>query len=230
VLVVVGVYLRLRVEESAAFRQAPEAAAVPALEALRTHWRPIVIVFFAEMAQTSYFYLTAIFTIAFATRQLGIAKDVITQAVLLANVVALVAMPLIGAWSDRIGRKRLFLVGVALAATSMFAFYNVLATRDTLLVTAAVVLAAGIIHPLMFGTEGSYFPELFPTRIRFSGVSIGKQFGVVLGGGIAPLVATSLYSYTGTAHAITAYYVALALAAMIALSFAHETNKSQLPS
>ena len=230
VLVVVGVYLRLRVEESAAFRQAPEAAAVPAVEAMRTHWRPIIIVFFAEMAQTSYFYLTAIFTIAFATRQLGIAKDVITQAVLLANVVALVAMPLIGAWSDRIGRKRLFLIGVALAATSMFAFYNVVATRDTLLVTAAVVLAAGIIHPLMFGTEGSYFPELFPTRIRFSGVSIGKQFGVVLGGGIAPLVATSLYSYTGTAYAITAYYVALALAAMIALSFAHETSKSQLPS
>ena len=177
----------------------------------------------------SYFYLTAIFTLSFATRQLGVAKDVMTQAVLLANLVALVVMPLIGAWSDRIGRKRLFLGGVALAACSMFAFYNVLASRDTLLVTAAVVLAAGIIHPLMFSTEGSYFPELFPTRIRFSGVSIGKQFGVVLGGGIAPLVATSLYSATGTAYAITAYYVTLALAAMVAVAFAHETSKSELP-
>ena len=229
VLVVLGVYLRLRVEESAAFREAPKTAAVPAAEAVKTHWRPIVIVFFAEMAQTSYFYLTAIFTLSFATRQLGVAKDVMTQAVLLANVVALVAMPVIGAWSDRIGRKRLFLSGVTLAACSMFAFYNVLASRDTLLVTAAVVLAAGIIHPLMFSTEGSYFPELFPTRIRFSGVSIGKQFSVVLGGGIAPLVATSLYSFTGTAYAITAYYVALALAAMIALTFAQETSKSELP-
>jgi len=95
---------------------------------------------------------------------------------------------------------------------------------------AAVVLAAGIIHPLMFGTEGSYFPELFPTWIRFSGVSIGKQFGVVLGGGIAPLVATSLYSSTSTSYAITGYYMALALGAMITFSFAHETSKSQLPS
>lgn len=228
ILVVLGVYLRLRIEESATFREAPKAETVPFLEALRFHWQPIVIVFFAEMAQTSYFYLTAIFTISFATRQLGVPKDVITQAVLAANVVALFAMPLIGAWSDRIGRKRLFLAGVALAAASMFAYYNVIASRDPLLVTCAVVLAAGIIHPLMFSTEGSYFPELFPTRIRFTGVSIGKQLGVVLGGGIAPLVATTLYAQTGRTYAITGYYVVLAFAAVIALGFARETGKSRL--
>ena len=228
VLVGLGVYMRLRIEESATFREAPGATAVPAIEALRTHWRSILIVFFAEMAQTSYFYLTAIFTISFATRQLGVQKDVITRAVLLANLVSLVAMPLIGVWSDRIGRKRLFLVGVAFATVSMFVFYDVVASRDTLLVTAAVVVTAGMIHPLMFGTEASYFPELFPTRIRFTGVSIGKQFGVVLGGGIAPLVATGLFAQTGSAHAITGYYVALALAALIALGFARETGKSRL--
>jgi MFS family permease len=228
-LVALGLYLRLRIEESALFRAAAEVAAIPAVEAVRTHWRSIVIVFFAEMAQTSYFYLTAIFTISFATRQLGVAKDLITQAVLLANLLGLVAMPLIGAWSDRIGRKRLFLAGVVIAAASMFAFYDVVASRDPLLVTLAVMLAAGVIHPLMFSTEGSYFPELFPTRIRFTGVSLGKQFGVVLGGGIAPLVATSLFAQTGTTYAITGYYVALALAAVIALGFAEETFKSRLP-
>ena len=228
VLVIVGVYLRLRIEESSTFREAPQAETVPFLEAIRFHWRSIIIVIFAEMAQTSYFYLTAIFTISFATRQLGVAKDVITQAVLIANIVALFAMPLFGAWSDRIGRKRIFLAGVMIAAASMFAYYNVLATRDTLLVTLAVVLAPGIIHPLMFSTEGSYFPELFPTRIRFTGTSIGKQLGVVLGGGIAPLVATSLFAQTGTAWAITGYYFALAVGAVIALSFAHETGKSRL--
>jgi MFS family permease len=228
VLVALGVYMRLRIEESATFREARPADTVPVVEAVKGHWRPILIVFFAEMAQTSYFYLTAIFTISFATRQLGVPKDVITQAVLFANLVGLVAMPLIGAWSDRVGRKRLFLAGVVLATISMFAFYGAVASRDTLLVTGAVILAAGVIHPLMFGTEGSYFPELFPTRIRFTGVSIGKQFGTVFGGGIAPLLATSLFALTGSTYAITGYYVALALAAMIALGFAHETSKSRL--
>jgi MFS family permease len=228
ILVAVGFYVRLRIEESPAFREAQEVTKVPAIEAIRTHWRSIIVVFFAEMAQTSYFYLTAIFTISFATRQLGVAKDVVTQAVLFANLVALVAMPVIGAWSDRIGRKRLFVAGVVLAAVSMFAFYNVVATRDAWLVTIAVVLAAGVIHPLMFSTEGSYFPELFPTRVRFTGVSIGKQFGVVFGGGIAPLVATSLFAATGTTYSISAYYLVLALIALIALGFAQETGKSRL--
>jgi MFS family permease len=230
VLVVIGLYVRLRIDESPAFRETPQVAKVPAIEALRTHGRSIIVVFFAEVAQTSYFYLTAIFTISFATRQLSVAKDVVTQAVLLANLVALVAMPVIGAWSDRIGRKRLFVTGVVLAACSMFAFYSVVATREAWLVAIAVVLAAGLIHPLMFSTEGSYFPELFPTRVRFTGVSIGKQFGVVLGGGIAPLVATGLFAATGTTFAITGYYVVLALAALIALGFVHETSRSRLPS
>ena len=220
VLVLLGVYMRLRIEESATFRGVKNVESIPALEAVRTHWRSIIIVLFAEMAQSSYFYLTAIFTISFATRQLGVAKDVITQAVLLANLVGLVGMPLIGAWSDRVGRRWLFLAGVVLAAISMAGFYSVIASRDPVLVTAAVVLAAGLIHPLMFSTEGSYFPELFPTRIRFTGVSIGKQLGTVLGGGIAPLVATSLFAQTGSTFAITGYYVALALAAVIALAFA----------
>jgi MFS family permease len=228
ILVIVGIYMRLRIEESSAFLQVSEVAKVPAFEALQSHWRPIIVVLFAEIAQTAYFYLTAIFTISVATRQLGVAKDVITQAVLLANLVALVTMPVIGAWSDRVGRKWLFVTGVVLAAISMFAFYHMVATRETLLVTTAVVLAAGIIHPLMFATEGSYFPELFPTRVRFTAVSIGKQLGVVLGGGIAPLVATSLFAGTGTTAAITAYYVALAFAALIALSFVRDTSKSRL--
>src|SRR5579871_3470066 len=150
VLVVIGFYVRLRIEESSAFLQVSDTAKVPAVEAVGSHWRPILVVLFAEVAQTSYFYLTAIFTISFATRQLGVAKDVVTQAVLLANLVAFIAIPAIGAWSDRVGRKRLFVAGVVLAAASMFGFYHLVASRETLLVTTVVVLAAGIIHPLMF--------------------------------------------------------------------------------
>lgn len=232
ILVGIGIYIRLRIEESSAFQQASVRTAqppkVPALEAIKSHPRPILAVLVAEMAQTSFFYLTAIFTLSFATRQLGVSKEVMTQAVLLANVVALVAMPIIGSWSDRIGRKRLFLAGLVLAALAMLIFYDLLATQNTILVMAAVIVAAGIIHPLMFSTEGSYFPELFPTRVRFSGVSLGKQIGTVLGGGLAPLIATALYAAIGSTWSIVCYYLVLAIAAAIALRFVHETKDAPL--
>jgi len=232
ILVAIGLYMRLRIEESSTFREAQRRATrsqpVPAMEAIRNHPRPILVVFFAEMAQTSYFYLTAIFALSFAIRQLGVAKEVMTQAILFANVVAFIAMPVIGAWSDRVGRKRLFLAGLVLAALSICVFYDLLATRNTTLIMAAVIVAAGLIHPMMFSTDGSYFPELFPTRIRFSGVSIGKQLGTVLGGGLAPLIATALYAGFGTTLAIIGYYLALAIAAMVALSFVRETGHESL--
>lgn len=231
ILVALGLYARLRIEESPTFeaaRRQGESVALPAFEAIRKHPGSIVAVLFAEMAQTSYFYLTAIFTLSFATRQLGVSKEVMTQAVLLANVFSAIAMPTIGAWSDRIGRKRLFLAGVAFAALSMLIYYNVLATRETWMVIGAVVVAGGLIHPLMFSTEGSYFPELFPTHVRFSGVSIGKQLGTVLGGGLAPLIATALYAAFGTTLAITGYYLLLAFGAGIALCFMRETRGERL--
>jgi len=81
---------------------------------------------------------------------------------------------------------------------------------------------------MMFGPEGSFFPELFPTSVRFSGVSIGKQFGTVLGGGIAPLVAATLYARFGTTTAISVYFIILAVGGGIALAMARETAKSAL--
>lgn len=232
ILVGIGIYIRIRIEESSAFRQATtrtvQPPKVPALEAIRSYPRPILAVLVAEAAQTSFFYLTAIFTLSFATRQLGVSKEVMTQAVLLANIVALIAMPVIGSWSDRTGRKRLFLAGLALASLSMLVFYGLLATQNAVLVMGAVIIAAGIIHPLMFSTEGSYFPELFPAHVRFSGVSIGKQMGTVLGGGLAPLIATALYAATGSTWSIVIYYLVLTAAAAIALRFVHETKDEPL--
>ena len=106
----------------------------------------------------------------------------------------------------------------------MLFFFHVLETREPLLITLALVAAARIVHPMMFGPEASFLPEQFPTRVRFSGVVIGKQAGTVLGGGIAPLVATSLYAWSGTTAAITAYFIVLAVGAVIALSLARETK------
>jgi metabolite-proton symporter len=229
VLIVLGLYLRFSIEESILFKKELATARitnVPALEAIKHCPKPIAIVFFGEMAQTSFYYLTAIFSLSYVTRELGVPRDVVTRAILLANIASLVMMPIYGAWSDRIGRKRLFMAGVIFAAIFMTVVYPLLATRDPTIITLTLVIGAGLIHPLMFASEGSYFPELFPTNVRFSALSIGKQLGTVLGGGLAPLVATSLYAWNGSVVLIVAYYLVLALAGIVALSFAKETTNS----
>jgi MFS family permease len=230
ILVLIGLYMRLRVAETPVFKSIArrgDLAKVPAIEAVKLHTKPIVIVFLIELAQSSFFYLTAIFSISFATHNAGVSREVITQSVLFANIAAFVMIPLFGAWSDRVGRRWIMMSGVVLSALSMVAFYRAIGTRESFFITVALVATAGIIHPMMFGPEASFFPEQFPTRVRFSGVVIGKQLGTV-GGGLAPLVATSLYAWSGTTAAVTAYFVALAAAALIALSAAQETKDRAL--
>ncbi len=227
ILVAVGLYLRYGIEETKIFRGS-RVSQLPAIEALQRHAKPILIVFFIELAQTSFFYLTAIYTLSYAARELGVARDTLAQAVLIANIFGFFLVPLFGALSDRVGRKPVYSVGLATATLAMLFFYNALATQNPVIITIAVVVTAGIIHPMMFGPEGSFFPELFPTNVRFSGVSIGKQFGTVLGGGIAPLIAASLFARYGTTTAISAYFVLLAIGGSVALVLAKETAKRSL--
>jgi MFS family permease len=167
-------------------------------------------------------------TLSYASRELGVARDTLAEAVLIANIFGFFLVPFFGALSDRVGRKPVYSVGLAAAAVAMLFFYNALATQNPIIITIAIVVTAGIIHPMMFGPEGSFFPELFPTNVRFSGVSIGKQFGTVLGGGIAPLVAASLFARYGTTTAISAYFILLAMGGAIALALAKETAKRSL--
>lgn len=232
VLVAVGLYIRLKVEESPAFvasQDAAPTAKVPALDALRNFGKPIAIILFAAMAETTFFYVTSIFSLSYVTKSLALPRDIVTTAVLIACVLALFTVPYFGSLSDRIGRKGMFMLAILLGAIYMYFFFGLLNTREPLIIIGAITVAAGIIHPLMFAPEGSFFPELLPTRVRFSAVSIGKQFGTVLGGGIAPLIASSLLaSSDGNPRVIAMYYSAIAVVALFALYFARETKDQKI--
>jgi len=228
VLVLLGVYVRLKLEESATFKAAAELreiARVPVLEVLTNYMRPTLITFFIVMAETSFFYLTAIFSISYGTKRLGLPRTTLTDALLVANCLALFTVPLFGALSDRIGRRPSFLAGILATALYIYPFFLLMATKEALLVTAAIAIAVGLIHPMMFGPEGSFFSELFDTRVRFSGVSVGKQIGTVLGGGLAPLIGTSLVAWSnGSIVPVVFYFVTLAVFAFAAAVMTHETK------
>jgi len=231
VLVAVGTYVRTRVEESAKFASVVREQAivrVPVAEILKRYRTPTLITFFICLAETSFFYLAAIFSLSYGTKTLGMPRTTLTTAVLIANCFALFTVPLFGMLSDRIGRRPLFLAGISATAAYIYPFFLLMGTRDPALVTIAIVTAAGIIHPMMFGPEGSFFAELFDTPVRFSGVSFGKQLGTVLGGGLAPLVATSLLAWRGSILLVVGYFLVFAAMALVAALYAKETRHRAL--
>lgn len=232
VLVAIGVYVRLKVEESASFAKiaaSRQVARIPMLEVFRNYRRPTLITLLVSLAETSFFYLTAIFAMSYGIKTLGMTRTTLTDAVLFANCLAFFAVPLFGALSDRIGRKPVFIAGIVATMLYIYPFFLLMGTTDPFLVTLAIVLAAGLIHPLMFGPEGSFFAEQFDTRVRFSGVSFGKQVGTVLGGGVAPLIASALLlRYDNSFVPIVVYFLLMATVALVAAFAAKETRNERL--
>ncbi|HEX7812439.1 MAG TPA: MFS transporter [Burkholderiales bacterium] len=228
VLVAVGLYVRLKVEESASFAKIAakrEVVRIPMLEVFRHFPRPTMITLLVCLAETAFFYLTAIFALSYGTRTLGMPRPLLADALLYANCLAFLTVPMFGALSDRVGRKPVFMSGVIATMIYIYPFFLLLGTKDPALVTLAIVFAAGLIHPLMFGPEGSFFAEQFETRVRFSGVSFGKQVGTVLGGGLAPLIASALLlKFDNSFVPIVIYFLILATIALIATIAATETR------
>ncbi|ALS66067.1 MFS transporter [Pandoraea apista] len=231
-LVALGTYVRLKVEESPSFKAAEQhrdIAKVPVAEVITHYWRPTLVTFFICLAETSFFYLVAIFSLSYGTKTLGLPRNTMADGVLYANILAMLTIPAFGMLSDKLGRRPMFLMGLAATAIFIYPFFLMMGSKETALVVMAIVIGAGVIHPMMFGPEGSFFSELFDTRVRFSGVSLGKQIGTVLGGGLAPMIAASLLAWShGQIWPVIVYFLILAAMALISTFLVRETKDRTL--
>lgn len=228
VLVGLGFYIRLKVEESPVFEATrTPPARVPLLQVLDNYKRPALIVFCCALAESGVFYLTSIFGLSYGVKTLGIDQATLLRGVLLGNVIAIAMVPLFGALSDRIGRRVVLGTGFVLAGLYVaFLFFPLLQTRDTLLVVLAMAIPGALIQPMHIGVTSSFYPELFPdTRVRFSGVSLGRQFGTIFGGGAMPVIAASLLAWSGgSLLPILIYFSLVSVIAIGAVLAAEETR------
>jgi MFS family permease len=149
-------------------------------------------------------------------------RSVALSAVLIASALQLVLIPLFGALSDRVGRRPVYAGGAVAAATWAFVFFPLLDTGSRPVIVLAVVVALAA-HAAMYGPQAAFVAELFATRLRYSGASMGYQIAGIFGGALAPIIAIKLVDATGSAFAVSVYVAAALALTFIGVAFAPET-------
>ena len=230
VLVGVGLYIRLAIAESPAFRQVQESnttAPMPIIDVLRTYPKAVLIAMGLRVAENGSFYVFSVFVLAYVTEQLGLPNSLVLAGVMIASAIELFAIPFYGALSDRVGRKPVYLGGAVFSLLFAFPFFWLVNTEVTVLIWLAIVLALVGGHAAMYGPQASFFSELFGTRVRYSGASLGYQLASVFAGGLAPFIATALLAAFGYG-AVALYLAFMALITIVAVVLASETFQDDI--
>ena len=202
VLVLVGLYIRLKVLETPAFRKLEaekEKAAVPMIELVRSrvNRRHLLLGMGARWIEGLAFNTWAVFSISYGTGNLGLSESTMLTAVMLGALVLIVLIPVCGALSDRFTRRRTFAWGVAAMMVATVISFEMLDTENSVVVIIAVVLSLGIAYPLMYGPVAALFAELFPASVRYTGISIVYQLSGIFASGLTPLILTWLLDRAG---------------------------------
>jgi MHS family shikimate/dehydroshikimate transporter-like MFS transporter len=231
VLIGVGLFVRLRLTETAAFAQVKKqhvAAKVPLLELLRNQPKTFLAAAGLKFSEVAWAYLLTTFSITYITQVLGLEWTLALWAIFAAGVLEVLTLPLFGALSDRIGRRPVFFASLGLSVIAAFALFPLLNTADPVVVVATVAIALVVTHAPMYGTEAALIPEQFGTNVRYTGAGVAVQVAGAISGGLTPVVATGILAGGGDWLPIAFVLVAAAAITFVATLAVKETVTSDL--
>jgi MHS family shikimate/dehydroshikimate transporter-like MFS transporter len=232
-LIALGLWVRLRVAESPAFEnlveEKPAERKIPVVELIRTSKKGLFIVMGARVAENGILFFYSVFLLSYIKQHLELDGTVSTNALSVACVVALFTIPFFAWLSDKYGRKPVLLAGTGFAALSAFPIFMLVNSADPFLITIGITLGVAFAWGSMVGVQGAYFTELFPTRLRFTGYTVGREISSIFAGGLAPFIATGLLVGSGGQWwPVAMYALVMALVGFIALCFGPETFKKDI--
>jgi metabolite-proton symporter len=206
-LVVVGFVIRIRITESPSFARLKESNSVarrPLATLLRFQWKPLLIGSLASIAAPALGYLVLVYMLAYGTGVLGLAQQLMLWLIIGGAVAWFVVIGISAQIADRIGQKPVFAFGAVLVVVWAYPFFALVDTAQPGLILVAFVIATTAVAA-MAGPQAALVAGLFPAQIRYSGSSTAYQVGSVLGGALAPLIATALFAVTGNSSLIALY-------------------------
>jgi metabolite-proton symporter len=231
-LVFLGLWIRHGLDETPDFKKAKETgnvAKMPLVETLRDHWREVLIAAGLKVVETAPFYIFSTFVVSYAVNTLAYTKVSALNAVMIGAAVASLMIPLMGWLSDKIGRKTVYIIGILSIAAFIVPYFMLLDTKTTWGLTIATVVALGILWAPVTAVLGTMSSEIFSTRVRYTGITLGYQLGAALAGGTAPLIATYLLSrYDGSWTPVALYMMGTVLVSLMAV-LAVKGAKADLP-
>lgn len=228
ILVIIGVVIRLQIEETpiyaSAKRRDTSGERLPILEVLKSHWRPVITGGLAHSSTTMIGYVLIAYILSYGVGVLGMANSTMVTLVLVASAVWLLTCLVFAAWSDRLGRRRIYIAGSIAALAWVFPFFLLIDTMNVWLMGVALIGLA-LALAAMYSPIAALLSELFPTRVRYTGNSLSYQVGTLFGGAFVPVIATSLYHAFGTSMAVSGYMFISVLIGFLAILFVPETSR-----
>jgi metabolite-proton symporter len=229
-LVLVGLWIRLTIAESPLFREVEEShtkAGAPILEVVRRYPKQVLLAVGARVGVDVAFYTFVLFITTYVATYLKLPRNYALNAVLIAAAVQVVLIPFFGNLSDRIARRPVYLAGAIGAAIWVFVFFALLDTGQFWLIVLAAVVAL-ILHAAMYGPQAAFISEMFPTKVRYTGASMGYQLAGIIGGALAPIISVALLDRFDTSIAVSVYAVVMLLVTILCVLLAPETSKIDL--
>ena len=229
VVVLVGYYIRTKVTDAPIFLEAQQevervkAVSFGVFEVLKRYPRGVFTAMGLRFAENIMYYLVVTFSIVYLKTHVGADTGDILWWLLAAHAVHFLVIPQVGRLSDRFGRRPVYIVGAVLAGTWGFFAFPMMNTGDYLLIMGAVILGL-MIHALMYAPQPAIMAEMFPTRMRYSGVSLGYQVTSIVAGSLAPAIATWLLDKFDSWVPIALYLAGAAAITLVAALFNRETN------
>jgi metabolite-proton symporter len=236
VLAFVGLYIRLRASESPAFLTEKakmeaeiEKRKAPAVVLFRDYKKPLLIAIFGRFAEAGNYYLFTTFVLSYVTTTLGVPRSYGLIASMVGATANIIMIPVFGRLSDRIGRSRTFLIGGALIVVTAWPIFALVDTGELWGIVAGVTIFLALGHAMVYAPLPALYCEMFPTAVRYSGISIGYQMASILLASFTPALASAMVMWgDGELWMVIGFAIVSTLIAMVAISFAEDRRHLEL--